>query len=206
MKKYRISDLILDSLKAALLHLGFYLVGFIAYAASVGHIMMDEYADTPAKHSALLVFSGVMMIVAITVLCTITKKNVGRKTRLIEASRADDFDQKEYYRQTLLRIVLPFFIGGVAALLPYTIFYTRFGWDYLFPSIIDRFYSASMLALGLFGGIFGTLLHNVIISGVYAIYLGKIQKEELEDRMWIKDAPKQQEVKLNKPKDNYKNY
>ena len=76
----------------------------------------------------------------------------------------------------------------------------------MFPSIIDRFYSASLLALGLFGGIFGTLLHNVIISGVYAIYLGKIQKEELEDRMWIKDAPKQQEVKLNKPKDNYKNY
>ena len=206
MKKYRTSDLILDSLKATLLHLGFYLVGFIAYAASVGHIMMDEYADTSAKHSALLVYSGAMTIAGVAFLCAITKKNIGRKTRLIEASRADDFNEMQYYKQTILRTVLPFFIGGIIALLPYTAFYTRFGWDYLYPSIIDRFYSVSMLCLGLMGGIFGSLAHNAIVSCAYALFLYKLQRAELDDRMWLKDAPKQEEVKFNKPKDNYKNY
>ena len=206
MKKYRTSDLILDSLKALCLHLGFYLVGFVAYAASAGHIMMDEYADKAAKHSALLFYSAVMIAIGLIVLCVYEKKNIGRKTRLIEASRADDFDEKAYYKEMLKRRALPLLIGGLIASLPYAVFYTKFGWDYLYPSLIDRFYAASMLFVGSFGGILGALIHNLVIVGVYALSLYKTQKAELEDRLWIKDAPKQEEVKLNKPKDNYKNY
>lgn len=206
MNKYRVSDLILDSLKALCLHLGFYLVGFIAYAASAGHIMMDEYAGKDAKHSALLIFSAVLIAIAIAVLIAYEKKNIGRKTRLIEASRADDFDEKAYFTEMLKRRVLPLFIGGMIALLPYAVFYTKFGWDYLYPSLVDRFYSASMLFVGAFGGIFGSVFHNLVISGAYALSLYKTQKADLEDRMWLKDAPKQEKVDLNKPKDNYKNY
>lgn len=206
LKKYRTSDLILDSLKAFCLHLGFYLVGFVAYAASAGHIMMDEYADKAAKHSALLLYSGVMIAIGLIILCVYEKKSIGRKARLIEASRADDFDEKAYFKEMLKRRALPLFIGGLIALLPYAVFYTKFGWDYLYPSLVDRFYAASMLFVGLFGGILGALIHNLVIVGVYAVSLYKTQRSELEDRMWIKDAPKQQDVKLNKPKDNYKNY
>ncbi len=205
-KKYRISDLILDSLKSMLPHLIFYIAGFIGYAFSVGHIMMDEYADEPAKRSSIIFFSGAFIVIYIAVLCLVTKKNIGRKTRLIEASRADDFDSNLYYKETIKRTVLPLFIGGILMLLPYTVFYTRFGYDYLYPSIIDRFYSSSMFFLPMIGGILGSLVHNAVIAGVYALYIGKLQKAELEDRMWIKEAPKQEIVNLNKPKDNYKNY
>lgn len=203
---YRISDLILDSLKCVLLHLGAFAVGFIAYAASVGHIMSDKLADVESKHSSLLFFSACMIALFVAILCSRAKKDVGRKTHLIEASRADCFDSKIYYKNMLMQKVLPIFIGGMVAQLPYTVFYTRFGWDYLFPSIVDRFYASSMFFYGIFGGILGTFMQNITIAGVYALYLYKIQKHELADRIWLKDAPKQEEVALSKPKDNYKNY
>ena len=205
-KKYRISDLILDSLKCTLLHLLFYATGFVVYAASVGHIMSDKQADISAKRSSLMIFSAAMIVGFIAVIFIYTKRNVGRKTVLIEASRADDFDYSIYYRNSLRRKVLPFLIGGLLALLPYAVFYTLFGWDYLFPSVIDRFYSASMLAVGLTGGIIGWILHNAAIAGAYAYYLFRTERAELEDRMWLKDAPHQENVKLNPPRDNYKNY
>ena len=205
-KNYKISDLILDSLKCVLLHLGSFGVGFIAYAASVGHIMADKHADIESKHSSLLFFSACMVALFLVILCTRAKNNIGRKTRLIEASRADNFDSKAYYKNMLMQKVLPIFIGGMVAQLPYTIFYTCYGWDYLFPSIVDRFYASSMFFFGIFGGILGTLLQNITIAGVYALYLYKIQKQELADRIWLKDAPKQEIVELKKPMDNYKNY
>ena len=203
---YRISDLILDSLKCVLLHLGAFGVGFIVYAASVGHIMADKHAEIESKHSALLLYAGSMVALLLIILCVRAKRDVGRRTHLIEASRADDFDSNAYFKNMLNQKVLPILIGGIVAQLPYTIFYTCYGWDYLFPSIVDRFYASSMFFFGIFGGILGTLLHNITISGAYALYLYKIQKEELADRMWLKDAPKQEIVELKKPKDNYKNY
>ncbi len=206
LKKYRTSDLILDSLKASLLHLCFYVVGFAAYAATVGHIMMDEYADKGPKHNALLTFSAAMIAIAILLLFNYEKKNVGRKTRLIEASRADDFDERAYYTEAVKRKALPLFIGGMIAILPYSVFYTIYGWDYLYPSLVDRLYSASMFFIGIFGGIIGGILHNLIISGSYALFIYKIQRAELEERMWLKDAPKQEIVYLKEKKDNYKNY
>ncbi len=206
MNKYRISDLVLDSLKAVLLTVCVNIVGFVAYAASVGHIMMDKQIDVLSKHNSLMFFSGVMTVAYLVFLYIGAKKNIARKTDLIKCSREDDFDAKLYYKQTLQRTVLPLFIGGIVTLLPYTVFYTRYGWDYLYPSLIDRFYSTGMLFLGTFGGVLGSLIYNMVISGAYAAFLYKMQKEELADRMWLKDAPKQEEVKLNKPKDRYKDY
>ena len=50
------------------------------------------------------------------------------------------------------------------------------------------------------------VVNNAVISGVYALHLRKLQKSIVEDRMWLKEAPKQEDVRLNPPKDNYKNY
>ena len=208
MNKYRISDLILDSLKRALLHLGFYLAGFIGYALTAGHIMMDHNAELASKHANLLFFSTVMISLYIAFLCVSAHKNVGRKTRLIEASRADDFDSFAYYKEIFKRKIIPLFIGGMIAILPYTVFYTIFGWDYQFPSIVDRLYSSCMLCFGTVGGIVGSILYNALIAGVYAGYLYKIQKSELDDRMWLKDAPKQEYVDTYRPvsKSNKKHF
>ena len=156
--------------------------------------MMDHYADQSSKHANLIFFSGVMMAIYVSFLCIRAKKNVGRKTRLIEASREDDFDQHAYFKETFKRKIIPLFAGGIIALMPYSVFYTIFGWDFLFPSIIDRVYSSSMLCLGTIGGVLGTVVYNIIIAGSYALYLYKIQIAELEDRMWLKDAPKQEFV------------
>ena len=205
-ENYRISDFILDSLKCVLIHLAFYAVGFVVYAASVGHIMSDKQADVSAKHSALTVFSAGVIALFVIVICSYAKKNIGRRTQLIEASRADDFDSKLYYKNIFKQKVLPLAVGGIIAQLPYTIFYTCFGWDYLFPSIVDRFYSSSMFFFSFMGGILGTLVHNAVIAGVFALSLYRMQKRELDDRMWLKDAPKQEEVHFSKPKDRYKDY
>ena len=206
MKKYRISDLILDCLKCTLLHLGFYIVGYIAFAMTAGHMMMNEYADESAKHNSLMFYSAAITVIYIAVICVSTRRNVGRKTRLIEASRDDAFDLNAYFMEDVKRTSLPLFVGGILALLPYTIFFTAYGWDYLYPSLLDRLYSASMISLDVFGGIIGSIVYNLIIVLAYTVFLFKTQKKEIEDRLWIKQAPKQEIVKLNKPRDHSKDY
>ena len=63
-----------------------------------------------------------------------------------------------------------------------------------------------MISLDVFGGIIGSIVYNLIIVLAYTVFLFKTQKKEIEDRLWIKQAPKQEIVKLNKPRDHSKDY
>ena len=189
-----------------LLFLGYYAVGFIAFAMTAGHMMMNEYADESAKHSSLMIYSLIMTVIFIAVLCVSTRRNVGRRTRLIEASRADDFDYTAYFRECVKRKSMPLLAGGILSLLPYTVFYTAYGWDYMYPSIFDRFYASSTISLMTLGGILGSLVYVLIIAASYTLNLYKVEKGELEDRMWIKEAPKQEYVDQTKRKYKYKDY
>ena len=206
MKKYRISDFILDSLKAALQHLLFYAVGFVAFAMTAGHMMMNEHADRSAKHSSLVFYSLAMTVIYIAFICTRTRRNVGRKTRLIESSRDDSFDYRQYFWENVRRKILPMLAGGLLALLPYALFYTFYGWDYMYPSLFDRLYASSMICLSPLGGILGWITYNLIIVLAYAVNLYRVEKQELEDRMWIKEAPKQEFVDHSNHKYKYKDH
>jgi hypothetical protein len=63
-----------------------------------------------------------------------------------------------------------------------------------------------MLFLGTLGGILGSVIYNVAIAGGYALYLYKIQQSELADRMWLKEAPKQEFTDSNHTNYKRKNY
>lgn len=206
-QEYRISDFILDALKKMLYFLAFNGIGFVAYAFSVGHIVKDKEVEIAAKNMNLCVYSAIMLFVFISIICLMAGKDIARKTKLIEASRDDAFDSKAYYIENVLkREILPLFAGGVVLLLPYAVFYAKFGFGYQYSIFIDRIFAANLLFMIPLGAFLGILLENLLISGVYAVYTWRWQKNIIEDRLWLKDAPKQENVQLNRPKDNYKNY
>lgn len=205
--EYRISDFILDALKKMLLYLAFNGIGFVAYAFTVGHIVKDREVEIAAKNMNLCVYSAFMIFGFVGIMCLMAGKDIGRKTVLIEASRNDDFDSKAYYIENVLkRDILPFFVAGVVLLIPYAIFYAKFGFGYQYSIFVDRIFAANLLFIIPLGAFIGILVENLLMSGVYAAYLWRWQKNIIDDRMWLKDAPKQENVQLNKPKDNYKNY
>ena len=205
-KKYRVSDFILDAIKKLPIHLAYYGAGFVAYAFTVGHIIKDENVEIAAKQMNLFVYSAGLTALFCAVMCGIASKSIAYKTAIIEASRDDDFDEKAYYKNTFIKEVLPFFAAGVVLLIPYSIFYAKFGFGYEYSIFIDRIFASTMAFVLPLGPFIGIVVNNVVISGVYALHLRKLQKSIVEDRMWLKEAPKQEDVKLNPPKDNYKNY
>lgn len=206
-KEYRISDFILDALKKMLYFLAFNGTGFVAYAFTVGHIVKDEEVEIASKNMNLCVYSAFMIFAFILVMCIMAGKDIGRKTKLIEASRDDAFDSKAYYIEKVVkREILPLFVGGVVLLIPYAIFYAKFGFGYHYSIFIDRLFATNLLFMIPLGAFLGILIENLLISGVYAAYTWRWQKNIIADRMWLKDAPKQENVQLNRPKDNYKNY
>ena len=206
-EKYKVSDFIYDSMKSLRLYLLFNAAGYVAYAFTVGHIMLDEQVSVEAKNRYLCFYSAAMLAAFLAVLCSLAKNNIARKTALIKASRADDFDAKAYYKNTVIRNILPLFCAGIVILLPFAIFYMRCGYGYENSLGIERLFAANMLFMIPLGGILGVIVQNILFSGAYSLYLYKLQCRELADRMWLKDAPKQEKVEL-KPlkKDNYKNY
>jgi hypothetical protein len=204
--KYRVSDFIYDAMKKLPIHLAYYAAGFVAYAFTVGHIVKDEQVEMPAKQMNLCVYSAILTALFCAVICAVETKNVSRKTLLIEASREDDFDEKLYFKNTFIREVLPFFAAGVVILIPYSIFYAKFGFGYEYSIFIDRIFASTMLFVLPLGPFIGIVANNAVICFIYARHLHKLQRNIIDDRMWLKDAPKQEVVNLNPPKDNYKNY
>ncbi len=210
--KYRISDFILDSMKKLIYFLLFNLCGFVAYAMTVGHIVRDEQVEVSAKNMNLCVYSAVTLCIFILVMCAREGKSVTRKTLLIEAARADDFNFTLYYKNVIIRDIMPLFAAGVVILLPYAIMVEKFGLGYETSIFVDRIFGTNLLFMILLdpiplGAILAVIVQNIIICSVLALYLFTYQKKVLADRMWLKDAPKQENVKLNdKNKDRYKKY
>ncbi len=211
-RKYRVSDFILDSLKRLGYYAAFCAVGFVAYAMTVGHIIKDEQVEAAAKSMNLCVYSALTLVLFTVIICAIHGKSVSRKALLIEAAREDDFDEKLYYKNVFVREVATFFAAGVLFLLPYAIFFEKFGFGYEISIFIDRIFATNTLFMIMLdaiplGAIFAVIVQNLITSGILAMYLYTYQKKILADRMWLKDAPKQEHVYLkDSTKDRYKNY
>ncbi len=207
-KKYRFSDFFLDFLKQLGFFIVFHLVGYVAYALSAGHVIRDELVDRSTKSTYLVLFSLAMLIALAVFKYMRVKGDVGRKTKLIELSRDDDFDFKLYLKEQYKRLVLPFMVALIFFALPYSIFYMFYGFGYENALITERFFATTIAGTFIFRGFIGPFVQGAIVSAAYAYSLYKIQKAELDDRMWLKDAPKQEFVaqSVNKRKDNYKNY
>ena len=205
-KKVSVSDFFYYLIKQLIFFFIFHVLGFALYAFTVGHIINDEQVAVSTKNFYLVLFSVAMLVGLSYFKYNREKNDVGKKSQLIEASRADDFDLREYYMTGFYSDVLPYTIASSLFILPYSIFYMFFGFGYENSLVIDRFFVASMAGIVMFWGVVGVIIQSAILGGVYALSCYIVQKRILDDRMWLKNAAKQENVELKKSKSNYKNY